>query len=104
MSKQTVKVEDAVLTTVDNPWNPFTNWDEWYAYDELKGYNTSGLLARFVITSNDISEADNFSAILEGMNEIVKLNPLGIHYILRSTDEFISPYDRKKLSEELVSP
>ncbi len=28
------------LTTVDNPYDPFTQWDEWYAYDEGKGYAT----------------------------------------------------------------
>ncbi len=86
--------EDFVLTTVDNPWNPFTQWDEWFAYDTIKGYNTSGLLDRFTVTSNDLSEPDNQQAILEGMKAIVSINPFGLHYILSSKDQFI-PYDER---------
>lgn len=34
------------LTTDDNPFNPFTQWDEWYFYDLSQGYNTCERLAR----------------------------------------------------------
>lgn len=36
----------AMLTTIDNPFDPFTQFDEWRAYDEQKGYNTCSYLAR----------------------------------------------------------
>lgn len=74
-----VVIEDCALTTVDNPYNPFTHWDQWYSYDEAKGYHTCGLLARFTITSHEISEIDQDLAIQTAINEIVELNPLGIH-------------------------
>ena len=34
------------LTTVDNPYDPFTQWNEWYFYDISKGYCTCERLAR----------------------------------------------------------
>lgn len=35
------------LTTFDNPWNPFTNWNEWWYWDEHIGhYHTCGGIAR----------------------------------------------------------
>lgn len=35
------------LTTVDNKWNPFTQFSEWYNEDVfVLGYNTCGLQAR----------------------------------------------------------
>ena len=37
---------DVMLTTVDNPYSPFTQFDDWYSYDVLKGHNTCSLLAR----------------------------------------------------------
>lgn len=68
-----------MLTTVDNPFNPFTDYDEWYAYDEAQGYHTPALLARIVLTSDELSEADQDLAIEYGIDEIVQENILGIY-------------------------
>jgi len=73
------------LTTSDNPYNPFTQWNEWYSFDESKGYNTCGYLARIVRTSNELSEADDGIAIDEGINEILKYNFRGTY--LKVTEE-----------------
>lgn len=65
--------EQAVmLTTVDNPWNPFTHFDEWYAHDISHGHHTCSLLARFARTSNDLSDADNRIAMNSAIDEILK--------------------------------
>ena len=61
-----IVVEDHMLTTVDNPYDPFTQYDDWYTWDERNGYHTTGLLARVVITSHELSEADQDLAILLG--------------------------------------
>ena len=34
------------VTTVDNPFDPFTQWDQWYRFDELNGYHTCSEIAR----------------------------------------------------------
>lgn len=31
---------EVMLTTEDNPFDPFTQYDEWYAFDYEKGYHT----------------------------------------------------------------
>lgn len=48
---------EMMLTTIDNPFNPFTQWDEWKRYDEDKKYYTCSYLARIAKTSDDLSEA-----------------------------------------------
>jgi hypothetical protein len=68
-----------MLTTVDNPYDPFTHYSEWYAWDTAAGYNTCGLLARIVVTSDDLSETDQDAAIEEAIDEIVKENVSGVH-------------------------
>ena len=72
-------MSEYMLTTIDNPYHPFTSFDEWYAWDEAKGYNTSSFLARIVITSDDLSETDQLQAIDLAIDEIVKENVLGIY-------------------------
>lgn len=64
-----------MLTTIDNPFDPFTEWSEWYAYDLFKGYGTAAYLARIVRSSDDISEADQNAAIDDAIDEIVTENP-----------------------------
>ncbi len=73
MSKQVDK--DFMLTTVDNPYNPFTNWEEWYKWDMLSGYDTCGFLARVAPTSDKFSDERNEESIDDAMNQIVQALP-----------------------------
>lgn len=75
-----------MLTTVDNPFSPFTQFDEWFTFDTVKGYNTSGLLARIVITSSELSEADQSVAIETAIEEIVRENVSGMHRAVVADD------------------
>lgn len=67
-----------MLTTVDNPFDPFTRFDEWLEYDMRLGYNTSAFLARVSKVSNDISEPDQALAIQNAIDEIVSENVSGM--------------------------
>ena len=64
--------EEFLLSTKDNPYNPFTQWNEWYSFDEHQGYHTSGLLARIIVTSSDLSEADQRLADAEAVDSIIE--------------------------------
>lgn len=89
-----------MLTTVDNPYNPFTNFDEWYAFDEGKGYCTCGYLDRIAKTSNELSDADNEEAIDKAINEIIFFNVLGIYQKV-SEDNF-EQMKSKELTQEQI--
>src|SRR5881397_3407087 len=60
-----------MLTTYDNPYDPFTQWDEWYSWDERAGYCSCGLLERISKSSDELSDADQASAIQNAIAEIV---------------------------------
>ena len=68
-----------MLTTIDNPFNPFTHWNEWIRYDEDKKYFTCGYLDRIAKTSYELSDADNQLEIERAIDEIVKLNINGLY-------------------------
>lgn len=70
------------LTTVDNPYDPFTEYESWSAYDEQTGYFTNGLLARLTLDSNELPEKENEKAIIDAMCEICELFP-NLYIILK---------------------
>lgn len=71
---------DYCLTTVDNPWNPFTQWDEWYAYDSSMGYRTPERLARMMRTLAIEARVDDESTMAdEAMDELIRLSPYPIY-------------------------
>lgn len=67
-----------MLTTVDNPFDPFEQFDEWYVWDFNAGYHTPSLLDRIVISSDEMSEADQALAIQQAIDEIVRENVTGM--------------------------
>lgn len=73
------EVTEHMLTTVDNPFNPFTQFNEWNAYDQALGYHSLALLGRIVITSDELSEADQTLATERAIEEIVRENVSGMH-------------------------
>jgi len=81
----TVSEAKAWLTTSDNPYNPFTQWDDWYNYDVSSGYNTCSYLARIVHGSNELSDADEEEAETSAINEIVDLNITGNYVKIYNT-------------------
>ena len=57
-----------MLSTVDNPYDPRTSWDEWFAFDTAHGYGTCGLLARLCTSSEEIENAIDRILNLDGTN------------------------------------
>ncbi len=68
-----------MLTTVDNPFNPFTQFKEWFAFDIAHSYNTASLLARILVTSTELSEAQQLRDTESAIDEIVRMNVSGMH-------------------------
>lgn len=83
---ETEERADYMLTTMDNPFDPWTQWDEWYAWDMNAGYNTPGLLARVSLSSSTLSEVDQRLAIQQAIAEIVRENVSGVHRKVRRGD------------------
>ena len=67
--------EEYMLTTVDNPYDPFTQFDSWFAFDESNGYCSCGLLARLALTSSSLSDEENLNEINHAIDNILELFP-----------------------------
>ena len=77
MAKEVVSTEDSdvMLTSFDNPFNPFTQFDAWYKYDLILGHDCCGLLARTANTSNVQSQELQDQDVLRAIDEIVSNFP-----------------------------
>lgn len=63
------------LTTHDNPYDPFTQFSDWYRYDMDKGYSSCSLLDRIAHTSDQLSDEENDREIERAIRQIIKFEP-----------------------------
>lgn len=62
----------AMLTTKDNPFNPIEQFDEWFQYDESKGYHSCNVLASHLMDSNgQMPIEDDANDVNETIDEII---------------------------------
>lgn len=81
-----------MITTTDNKFNPFTQFDRWRAYDEVEcGYFSLSYLARIAVTSPELSPAEMDRAVEDACDEICEMD-------LR----FISPVTGKEVGYRKV--
>lgn len=71
--------ERFALTTIDNPFDPFDQFEQWFLFDVEKGYNSCAYLARICKTSKAYSSAEENEAVSKAIDEIIKNDFLNIY-------------------------
>ena len=79
MSNETITTNNFMLTTVDNPYDPFEQFEQWFLFDVEKGYNTCSYLARIAQTSDDMSEVEVNKEIERAIDEIIKYDFMNMY-------------------------
>lgn len=64
------------ITTVDNPFDPFDEFDSWFRFDTDHGYNSCGILARFLYTSDQFTDEENAYETERAIDQIIAHDPL----------------------------
>ena len=78
-------MNDCMISTVDNPFNPFKQFDDWFNWDVAKGYNTCGTLARISKVSNALSDDMNSEEIDRAMDVMIETCPELFIKLFKST-------------------
>ena len=71
--------QKCMLTTFDNPFDPFTQFDSWFLFDIEKGYNSCSRLARITKLSDDLTEKEVDEEIERAIDEIIKYDFMNIY-------------------------
>ena len=69
----------AMLTTKDNPFDPFEDFASWFRYDLDKGYNSCEYLGRIAKTSEEFTEEENDIEVERAIDEIIKYDFMNIY-------------------------
>ena len=63
---------NVALTTFDNPYNPFTQFQKWFLFDTEKGHNSCAYLARIARTNDEFTKEENDQEIERAIDEIIQ--------------------------------
>ncbi len=64
-------MQGCYLTTFDNPYNPFTQFSEWFLFDMLNGYNSCGYLARLSHADSSMTDEQYNEENEKAIDEII---------------------------------
>ena len=78
MPQETITETYIALTTIDNPFDPIDDFDNWYDYDMEKGYNCCGYVDRFSHYFDGMTEKEKVVELERAIDEILTVNPLSI--------------------------
>ncbi len=67
-----MKKRNCMLTTFDNPYDPFTQFSRWFLFDTEKGYDTCAYLGRIARTSDEFTDEETERANESAIDEIIK--------------------------------
>lgn len=78
---------ESMLTTFDNPYDPFDDFTSWWLFDTEKGYNTCSVLARVCRHSEEFSTIEEDQDRERAIDDIVDNDFLNIYKKVTRTGE-----------------
>ena len=76
---------NVMLTTFDNPYDPFEDFTSWFLFDVEKGYNTCSYLARIAQFTDEMTQSEIDEENERAIDEIIKYDFLNIYKKVHKT-------------------
>lgn len=68
-----------MLSTIDNPFNPFEDYSSWLMFDKEKGYDSAERLMRIAKLTDDMTQKEENEEIERAIDEIIKYDILNVY-------------------------
>ena len=68
-----------MITTVDNPFDPFNDYENWLLFDAEKGYYSPSKLARLIKDEEGMTEQEEFEEIERAIDRLIEIDPLDMY-------------------------
>lgn len=67
------------ITTIDNPFDPFSQFDSWYAFDVEKGYYTCSRIARLANFTDEMTDVERDNENERAIDKLIEIDVLDIY-------------------------
>ena len=74
-----------MLSTIDNPFNPFEDYSSWLMFDKEKGYDSAERLMRIPKLTDCMAQKEENEEIERAIDEIIKYDILNVYVKVSKT-------------------
>ena len=91
MNDEKIVDYETMLTTFDNPFDPFEDFTSWFMFDIEKGYYSCNYLARIANLSDEMTQKERDAEIERAIDEIIFYDFRNIYKKVSKTTEVVEP-------------
>ena len=82
-----------MLTTFDNPFDPFEDFTSWFMFDVEKGYYSCNYLARIANITDEMTQKERDAEIERAIDEIILYDFRNVYKKVSKTSEIVEPLE-----------
>ena len=82
-----------MLTTIDNPFDPFEQFTSWFLFDVEKGYDSCGRLMRIAQLTDDMTQKEIDEEVERAIDEIIKHDFMNVYKKVINTTNILDAND-----------
>lgn len=72
-------LKEVTVTTIDNPFNPFEDFNSWFMFDTEHGYYTSSKLGRLTNLKDNMTQKEENEEVERAVDKLIEIDPLDIY-------------------------
>lgn len=76
------------ITTIDNPFDPIDDFNNWFLFDVEKGYYSCNKIARLIEEFDGMTQVEEDQQLEKAIDRLIQIDPLDIYKKVVKEDYF----------------